>query len=51
MSVGWSISSKIKAQLVCDALPMAIWRRQPKTGLVHPPDRDLNMPAKFSDGY
>ena len=27
--VGWSMSSRIKAQLVCDALQMAIWRRRP----------------------
>ena len=32
--VGWSMSSRMKAQLVCDALTMAIWQRQPKAGLI-----------------
>ena len=30
--VGWSMSSRMKSQLVYDALQIAIWRRQPKTG-------------------
>ena len=37
--VGWSMSSRMKAQLVCDALTMAIWRRRPKAGLIHHSDR------------
>jgi putative transposase len=37
--VGWSMSSRMKAQLVCDALRMAIWRRHPKPGLIHHSDR------------
>lgn len=37
--VGWSMSSRMKAQLVCDALKMAIWRRHPKPGLIHHSDR------------
>jgi transposase InsO family protein len=37
--VGWSMSSRMKAQLVCDALTMAIWQRRPKAGLVHHSDR------------
>ena len=37
--VGWSMSSRMKAQLVCDALKMAIWRRRPKAGLIHHSDR------------
>ena len=32
--VGWSMGSRMKAQLVCDALTMAIWQRKPKAGLV-----------------
>jgi transposase InsO family protein len=32
--VGWSMSSRMKASLVCDALTMAIWQRQPKAGLI-----------------
>ena len=27
--VGWSMSSRMKAKLVCDALQMALWRRRP----------------------
>jgi putative transposase len=27
--VGWSMSSRMQAQLVCDALTMAIWQRRP----------------------
>ena len=37
--VGWSMSSRMKAQLVCDALQMALWRRNPKAGLIHHSDR------------
>ena len=32
--VGWSMGARMKAQLVCDALTMAIWQRQPKAGLI-----------------
>jgi len=32
--VGWSMGSRMKAQLVCNALTMAMWQRQPKTGLI-----------------
>jgi transposase InsO family protein len=37
--VGWSIGSRMKAQLVCDALAMAVWQRKPKAGLVVHTDR------------
>ena len=37
--VGWSMSSKMKASLVCDALKMAIWQRKPKRGLIVHSDR------------
>ncbi len=37
--VGWSMSSRMKSSLVCDALKMAIWRRRPKEGLIHHSDR------------
>ncbi|VAX14657.1 Mobile element protein [hydrothermal vent metagenome] len=47
--VGWSMSSRMKAQLVCDALKMAIWRRRPTADLIHHPDRG-SLPAKhFGD--
>jgi transposase InsO family protein len=36
---GWSMSSRMKAQWVVDALRMAIWQRQPKAGLIMHTDR------------
>jgi transposase InsO family protein len=39
--VGWSMSSRMKAQLVCDALRMAIWQRRPEAGLIHHSDRGV----------
>jgi putative transposase len=32
--VGWSMGTRMKTQLVCDALTMAIWQRKPKAGLI-----------------
>ena len=32
--VGWSMGSRMKAQLVCDALTMAVWQRKPDKGLI-----------------
>ena len=32
--VGWSMGSRMKASLVCDALTMAIWQRNPDKGLI-----------------
>jgi putative transposase len=37
--VGWSMGSRMKAQLVCDALTMAIWLRKPEAGLIVHTDR------------
>jgi transposase InsO family protein len=45
--VGWSMSSRMKAQLVCDALTMAIWRRKPKVGLIHHSDRGSQYASKL----
>lgn len=44
--VGWSMSSRMKASLVCDALQMAIWQRQPKAGLIHHSDRGSQYASK-----
>ena len=44
--VGWSMGSRMKAQLVCDALTMAIWQRKPKTGLIHHSDRGSQYASK-----
>jgi putative transposase len=37
--VGWSMRSDMKAELVVDALEMAVARRQPQPGLIHHSDR------------
>jgi len=37
--VGWNMSSRMKAEGVCDALTMAIWQRKPKHGLIVHSDR------------
>lgn len=37
--VGWSMSERIKAELVCEALKSAYWRRKPKPGLIMHTDR------------
>ena len=44
--VGWSMSSRMKAQLVCDALTMAVWRRRPNAGLIHHSDRGSQYASK-----
>jgi len=38
-TVGWSMSSRMKAQLVCDALTMATWQRRPAQNLIVHTDR------------
>ena len=37
--VGWSMSERIKAELVCQALSTAYWRRKPRAGLIMHSDR------------
>ncbi len=37
--VGWSISERMQAALVCDALKSAYWRRKPAAGLIMHTDR------------
>jgi putative transposase len=37
--VGWSMSERMKAELVCDALKSAYWRRKPAAGLLMHTDR------------
>jgi transposase InsO family protein len=44
--VGWSMGSRMRAQLVCDALRMAIWQRRPKAGLVVHSDRGSQYASK-----
>lgn len=44
--VGWSMGSRMKAQLVCDALRMAIWQRRPGDGLIVHSDRGSQYASK-----
>ena len=44
--VGWSMGSRMKAQLVCDALRMAIWQRRPEADLVVHSDRGSQYASK-----
>lgn len=44
--VGWSMSARMKAALVCDALQMAIWQRQPQAGLIVHSDRGSQYASK-----
>jgi putative transposase len=44
--VGWSMRSRMKASLVCDAFTMAIWQRQPKAGLIVHSDQGVQYASK-----
>ncbi len=44
--VGWSMSSRMKTQLVTDALRMAIWQRRPKVRLIVHSDRGSQYASK-----
>jgi putative transposase len=46
--VGWSMSERMKATLVCDALTMAYWRRKPNACLIMHSDRGVEY---ASDAY
>jgi putative transposase len=42
------MDSRVKAKLVCDALTMALWQRQPKVGLIVHSDQGVQY---ASDEY
>jgi putative transposase len=44
--VGWSLSRTIDADLVCDALAMALWQRCPQDDLVHHSDRGVQYASQ-----
>ncbi len=46
--VGWSMRDDLKAELVVDALAMAVTRRRPPAGLVHHSDRGRQPEFKGS---
>jgi putative transposase len=39
--IGWAMADHLRAELACDALVMAIRRRQPPEGLIHHSDRGV----------
>ena len=44
--VGWSMSERIKADLVCEALKSAYWQRKPGPGLIMHTDRGSQYASK-----
>jgi putative transposase len=44
--IGWSMSSRMKASLACDALKMALWQRRPNTGVITHSDRGIQYASK-----
>ena len=36
--IGWAIADHLRAELVCDALDMAVWTRRPQPGVIHHSD-------------
>jgi transposase InsO family protein len=44
--VGWSMADHLRAELACDALRMALQRRQPPPGLTHHSDRGVQYACK-----
>ena len=48
---GWSMKAEMNAQLVADALIMAIWRRGKPDALLHHLTEAANTPAISSTGY
>jgi putative transposase len=43
--VGWAMEHHLRAELVVDALQMAVWRRKPAPGLVHHSDQGVQYTA------
>ena len=46
--VGWSMSDRIKANLVCQALKSAYWRRKPPAGLIMHSDRGSQYASHYT---
>ena len=44
--IGWSMSSRMKAELACDALKMALWQRRPESGVIVHSDRGVQYASK-----
>lgn len=48
--VGWSLSARIQADLVCQALKSAYWRRKPAPGLIMHTDRGSQYASEVHRG-
>ena len=48
--VGWSLSARIQADLVCQALKSAYWRRKPAPGLIMHTDRGTQYASAIHRG-
>ena len=46
MVVGWSVADHLRADLVCEALGMAIGNRKPPDGLIHHSDRGVQYASR-----
>lgn len=46
--VVWAVKAEMTAQLVADALIVAIWRRGKSDSLLHHSDQEANIPASSS---
>jgi transposase InsO family protein len=46
--IGWAMAEHMRAELVVEALEMAIWQRRPDTGLIHHSDRGSQPGLKGS---
>jgi putative transposase len=44
--IGWALQRTLEAALAREALRMAVWRRRPKSGLVHPSDRGVQYASR-----
>src|SRR4051812_5018640 len=49
--VGWSMADHLRGELACDALVMAIQRRQPPRGLIQHSDRGVQGGLKRSSQH
>jgi transposase InsO family protein len=49
--VGWSMSERIDAALVCQALRSVCWQRKPAPGLLLHSDRGCSMQARHTGGW
>jgi hypothetical protein len=49
--VGWAIADHVRAELVVDALQMALWQRRPASGAIHHSDHGAQGGFKWSSHH